>query len=357
MILNSRGVTWTVSSAGTEGLELLPHPGKSPFFWEARGFLLRECSRSHETQTVSPNLCLWWGEALALGWCWNQVGWMTPPQLNPGEQLLEELRVPHTPLPPTYQLAREQAQGKGTAAIMNCSLPPQSELRCITTPCGAQCWQWNLSRRLSWLLHSQPRGMFKVYRRNGTCLTLGEGLKPLSLGKLGALEGSAWRKEASVASERCHSGRCLTGWFMPPYAYRVSHWRKWCRSVPQGSVHLRSNPYEPRKHLVFFNQILTKVKKSESAWGLLGGFIPLEDLSLEKSRWCRRERFFLHFFPKAQPEGLKLTIPPVSCSGKQIVTRLDTGDRKQPHTATHPGTACLFGGALERCNSATPLCP
>lgn len=126
MILNSRGVTWTVSSAGTEGLELLPHPGKSPVFWEARGFLLRECSRSHETQTVSPNLCLWWGEALALGWCWNQVGWMTPPQLNPGEQLLEELRVPHTPLPPTYQLAREQAQGKGTAAIMNWSLPPPS---------------------------------------------------------------------------------------------------------------------------------------------------------------------------------------------------------------------------------------
>lgn len=135
----------------------------------------------------------------------------------------------------------------------------------------------------------------------------------------------------------------LTGWFMPPYTYRVSHWREWCRSVPRGSVHLRSNLYEPRKHLVFFNQILAKMKKSESAWGPLGGFIPLKDLSLEKSRWCRREHFFLHFFPKAQPEGLKLSLPPVSSSGKQINPRLDTGDRKQPRTATHPGTACLFG--------------
>ena len=55
---------------------------------------------------------------------------MTPPHLNPREQLLEELRVAHTPpLPPTSQLAREQAQGKGTAAIMNWSLPPPSPSR------------------------------------------------------------------------------------------------------------------------------------------------------------------------------------------------------------------------------------
>lgn len=99
---------------------------KSLFFERWRGSCWGERSRSHETQTLSPNLCLWWGEALALGWCWNQVGWMTPPHLNPREQLLEELRVPHTPLPPTCQLAREQAQGKGTAAITNWSLPPPS---------------------------------------------------------------------------------------------------------------------------------------------------------------------------------------------------------------------------------------
>lgn len=38
-------------------MELLPHPGKCPFFG-GDGFLLSKCSRSHETQNVSSDLCL-----------------------------------------------------------------------------------------------------------------------------------------------------------------------------------------------------------------------------------------------------------------------------------------------------------
>lgn len=267
-------VTWTANSAGTGGLtqeEVL-------FCERQRGSCWGECSRSHKTDSLTKPLPVMRsspGSLLVL----KSVGWMTAPHLNSREQLLEEQLqeyVARTPLPPTYQLAREQAWGKGTAAIMNWSLPPLSSSKkrtCITTLCGGQCWWWNLSRRRSRLLHSQSRGRFKVYGRNGTCLTVGEGLKTLSLGKLGALKGLAWRKQASVASERCQSGRCRRGWFMPPYTYRVGQWRKWCHLVPQGSVHLRSNLYEPR-HLAFFNQILAEVKNSESARDQVSRFVP-----------------------------------------------------------------------------------
>lgn len=257
--------------------------------------------------------------------------------------------VARAPLPLVYWLASDEAQGKGTAAVMNWFLPPLSPSKNMVEVYHHSLWspvrQWNLSR-CSQLLHSQSSGTFKVYGRNSTCLTLGEGLKPFSLEKLGALEGSAWRKEAGVTSEQCHSGRGHTGWFMPPYTYWVSQWRKWCHLVPQGSVHLRSNLYEPRKHWVFFNQILAKVKKSKSAWDQLSGFVPLKDLCLNKSRWCRREHFFLHFLLEAQPEALKLSLPAFPSPGKQINPRLDAGDRKQPHTATHPGVAWHFFGVL-----------
>lgn len=226
------------------------------------------------------------------------------------------------------------------------SLPPKRGLRCIIVLCGAQCWQWNLSKRCSQLLHSQSSGMFKVYGRKGICLTLGESLKPFSLGKLRTLEGPAWRKEADVTSEQSRSGRCRAGSFVPPYTYWVSQWRKRCHLVPQGSVYLRSNLYEPSKHWVFFNQILARVKKSKSAWDQLSGFVPLKDLCLNKCRWCRREHFFLRFLLEAQAEGLKFSLPPFPSPGKQINPRLDTGDRKQPHTATHPGIAWHFLGVL-----------
>lgn len=129
-----------------------------------------------------------------------------------------------------------------------------------------------------------------------------------------------------------------------------------CNLEPQGSVHLRSSLYKPRKHLAFLHQILAKVKKSKSAWDLCGGFIPLKDSFLIKSRWHRREHFFLHFLLKAQPEGLKLSHHPYLVLANKSIPDCTLHVRKQPHTATCSGTALLFQDTQEKCNSATLLC-
>lgn len=130
-----RRLTLTANSAGTGGLELLPHPGKSPFFGRWWGSCWGECSRSHEAQNVSLNLCLWWGKALAFCWCWHQVGWMILPHLNSCEQVPEELRVVKAALPPTQDCAREQAQDKGAAAILKWyPLPLSPSKRLISPP-------------------------------------------------------------------------------------------------------------------------------------------------------------------------------------------------------------------------------
>lgn len=212
--------------------------------------------------------------------------------------------------------------------------PLKRGLKCTTTLCEAQCWLWNLSRRLSQLLHSQLRGICKVYERNGTCLTLGEGLKPPSLGKLRALEGSSWRKEASAVSERCDSGKSCTGSFMSSYPYKLV--KEMCNLEPQGSVHLRSSLYEPKKHFTFLHQILAKVKKSKSAWDLCGGFIPLKDLFLVKSRWHRREYFFLNFLLKAQLESLKMSLHPYLALANKSTPDCTENNLTQPHALAQP---------------------
>lgn len=98
------------------------------------------------------------------------------------------------------------------------------------------------------------------------------------------------------------------------------------------------------------------MKKSKSTWDLCGGFIPLKDLFLVKSRWHRREHFFLHFLLKAQLEGLKMSLHPyLALANKSIpdCTLMTENNLTQPHALAQP---YFFQDTQGKCNSATLLC-